>query len=347
MADVERTKAELLTIFADGQPSGSINPQDMRDYVVTADIVNTRFSTGLITGGDVTINGGDNKLFDIAAGEGFFADNFTDPVNPVRLRVSWTAFIGVTVIDLTTQPRTSLGLDLSSGSAEIVQQFDTFTPKQGRVIISLAGLIHTGQSFLEFVFSGYSCAQDTRKDLEELQRFLRIINPFGNIFAPNGANLLLDKSVGQTFNFGINYTVDKQNPNLIDDPLLTGLSFNYIFQDGVGGFTFGPSTTVIDPEQFDDGSGTLASMPNNQFQIQRMWFFTLTNQTVIHYGQTTYSSMTDAVVDINAELVNLSPGLTDGFRCWLIVRDGTTDLTNAAEVKFIQAGRFGDVLRNR
>lgn len=345
MPDVERTKAELLTIFADGQPPGSINPQDMRDYVVTADVVNTRFSTGLITGGEVTINAGDNKLFDIAAGEGFFADNFTDPVNPVRTRVTWTAFTAETVTNLLTQPRTSLGLDLSSGSAVIVQQLNLFTPAQGRIIISLAGLIHTGQSFLEFVFSGYSCAQDTRKDLEELQRFVRLINPSGNVFSANGANLLLDKSAGQTFQFGINYTIDKQNPNLIEDPLLTGLSFNYIFQDGVGGFTFGPSTTVIDPDQFDDGDGTLGSVPNNQFQIQRMWFFTLTNQTVIHYGQTTYSSMTDAVVDINSEIVNLAPELTDGFRCWLIVRQGTTDLTVTAEVKFIAAGRFGDVLR--
>lgn len=345
MVDVARTRAELLIIFEDGQLDGSISPQDMRDYVVTTDIVNTRFSTGLITGGEVTINAGDNELFDIAAGEGFFADNFTDPVDPVRTRVSWTAFIGVTVTDIATQPRTSLGLDLSSGSAVIVQQSALFTPAQGRVIIALAGLIHTNQTNLEFVFSGYSCAQDTRKDLEELQRFVRLINPSGNVFGANGANLNLDKSAGETFNNGINYTVDKQSPNLIADPSLAMLTFNYIFQDGSMGFTFGSPTTVIDSEFYDDGSGTLLTMPNNQFQIQRIWFFTLTNQTVIHYGQTTYSSMNDAVVDINAEIVNLAPELTDGFRCWLIVRDGATDLTNAAEVKFIAAGRFGDVLR--
>jgi len=41
MADIERTKAELLTFFADGQPEGSINPQDMRDFVVSTIIVET------------------------------------------------------------------------------------------------------------------------------------------------------------------------------------------------------------------------------------------------------------------------------------------------------------------
>lgn len=35
MAETERSKSELLTIFADGQPEGSITPTDMRDQVVS------------------------------------------------------------------------------------------------------------------------------------------------------------------------------------------------------------------------------------------------------------------------------------------------------------------------
>lgn len=35
MVDTPRTRAELLTIFADGQAAGSITPQDQRDYVVS------------------------------------------------------------------------------------------------------------------------------------------------------------------------------------------------------------------------------------------------------------------------------------------------------------------------
>lgn len=35
MADTQRTLAELLTIFADGQGTGAITPQDMRDFVVS------------------------------------------------------------------------------------------------------------------------------------------------------------------------------------------------------------------------------------------------------------------------------------------------------------------------
>lgn len=39
MADTVRTTSELLTIFADGQPPGSITPQDVRDLVVTMEDV--------------------------------------------------------------------------------------------------------------------------------------------------------------------------------------------------------------------------------------------------------------------------------------------------------------------
>lgn len=35
MADTQRTQAELLTIFADGQGTGAITPQDIRDFIVS------------------------------------------------------------------------------------------------------------------------------------------------------------------------------------------------------------------------------------------------------------------------------------------------------------------------
>lgn len=41
MAETERTVAELLTIFEDGQPEGSITEQDLRDYVVSASVFDT------------------------------------------------------------------------------------------------------------------------------------------------------------------------------------------------------------------------------------------------------------------------------------------------------------------
>jgi len=345
MADTERTKAQLLTIYADGQLPGSIDPQDMRDYVVTTE-ANTRISTGLIDGGEVTINVDDTK-FDIAAGSGIYVDNFTDPLNPVRIPVSWSAFTAVTVTAIGSQQGTEMGLDLSSGTAVIVQQAARFSVAQTRVIVSLGFLIHPTGIILS-VFSEYSFVLDVQKTLRDLSRFIRIINVSGNGFGPNGANLQIDKTVGESFIPGINYLVSKQAPNNMTDPLLTAPSWFYLFQDGMGGFDFLPGITSIDPTKYDDGSGTLAGVGNNEFTIQRIWFFTVQNGVVIQFGQTLFSTFDDAVAAINTETVVFGPNLEDGFRCWLITKGNTTDLeadVAAGNAIFINAGRFGDVFR--
>lgn len=345
MADTERTKAELLAIYADGQPPGSINPQDMRDYVVTTE-ANTRISTGVIDGGEVTVNGGDNTKFDMAAGNGVYVDNFTDPLNPVRIPVSWTAFIAQTVTVFGVQG-TSIGLDLSSGSAVIVQQGDRFSETQSRVIVTLGFLIIQG-GFIQGVFPEYSFVLDQQKNVMDMSRAIRIINLSGNNFAPNGANLQIDKSEGKTFNLGINYPASKQNPNNIIDALVTGVSWTYLFRDGVGGFNFLPGQTLIDPAQYDDGSGTLASVGMNNFTIQRIWFFTVANGFLIHYGQTAFPTFDDALMNIDTEPVVLAPNLEDGFRCWLIMKGNVTDLqasVGTGDALFKNAGRFGDVNR--
>ncbi len=58
-------------------------------------IVRSNVSTGLLKGGEITINGGDNTKLDIAAGSGFIVDN-TDPENITVFDVSWDAKVAVT-----------------------------------------------------------------------------------------------------------------------------------------------------------------------------------------------------------------------------------------------------------
>lgn len=350
MADVERTKAELLAIFADGQPVGSINPQGMRDYVVTADIVNTRFSTGLITGGIVTINtdAPANTRIDISAGTGFFADNHTDPLNPVRLKVSWSAFTQVTLPLLTSAPVTFIGLDLSSGTAVVQLQPAFFTAEEHRDFVVLAIAVHTSQVVIESISPFYNFAMDERQTLTDLATALFTINvKGGNVYSANsGGNLTIDKSVGETFSLGGNYQNSRKSPNNTIDAVLSPVTnIVYTYRDGSGGFVFAPPTNDIDPDQLDDGSGTLQTVSPNKFTTQRAWFLSGIGLTVIQYGQTEYSTLNDAVMDKDAEIFERNPQLDAGFRAWLFVKVGTTDLTDIALTRFIAASMFGDVLR--
>lgn len=62
MVDTERTEAELLSIFADGQPAGSITPQDMRDFVVTANASYISTAVDLLTAGQSVIGVSDTSI---------------------------------------------------------------------------------------------------------------------------------------------------------------------------------------------------------------------------------------------------------------------------------------------
>jgi len=349
MADTERSKAELLSIFADGQPAGSINPQDMRDYVVTADVVNTRFSTGLITGGIVTINAGDPTAVDISAGEGFYADNFTDPQNPVRLKVSWSTFLAQPVLNLTTELFTNFGLDLSSGTAVVVIQNPIFSASQRRDFIPLSLAGHTTGVAIQSLSPFYAWALDGQQALYDMREVLGQINVAeGNVYSGN-SNLTINKSSGGSFFLGGNYHNSKKTPNMTNDlaqapvPLVF-----YTYQDGVGGFIAVPPSPNIDPNFWDDGTGTLNTVANNQFTIQRLYWFPEALITVVHYGQTEYANLAAALAAINTEPFIKNPQLppaASGFRSWLVVEEGTTDLSNPVNAAFLAAGKFGDILR--
>ena len=53
-------------------------------------------STGLINGGQLSINGGNTSQFDISAGNGIIVDHETDPLNPTYTLVTWNDIIGTT-----------------------------------------------------------------------------------------------------------------------------------------------------------------------------------------------------------------------------------------------------------
>jgi len=357
MADTERTKTELLALFADDQIPGSIGPQDMRDYVVTTDNVDTRFTTGLITGGEVTINGGDPAKFDIAAGEGAFVDNFTDPLNPERVKVSWsgTDFLAVTLPDLAANEVTFIGLDLSSGTAALVLRAQEFTPSERRDFVTLAPALHSGATVIDNIGAVYSYVLDERQTLVDLGDAVGQINlNGGNVFSPNVADdLTIDKSIGSTFFIGVNYQNSKKTPNTTVDPAQSNVpAFFYTFRDGAGGFLNGSFISSIDPTQWDDNTGAPIGVQSNKFTIQRGWFFPLINFTILHYGQTEYGDLATAKAAINTEVFDKNPNLPTGFRFWLIIKEGTTNLVIATtapsgpnEAEFIQAGKFGDILR--
>lgn len=288
--------------------------------------------TGILTGGEVTVNVDPTK-FDVAAGTGVSV-NWTDPANPVRTNVSWVQQIGVTPAGLTTELFTTIAID---ESGLLIQRAGLqLTPQQRRNCIELQAVVHANFTTIDSITENSIPAYEVTKSIID---YIDAIGPIngGNGYAANGVNLQVDKVAGVTTFPFINRGTDAQDPTNRTDPAetaITGMVFNY--QDGVGGVTTVPLQSVVDPLFFDDGSGTLASVPNNKWSIQRFFYFSQTRATLVAYGQDTYANVTDARNGIFTEAFIGNPLLVNGtFTSALLVKKEATDLSNLSVAEFV------------
>jgi len=265
-------------------------------------------------------------------------DNYTDPANPVYIDVTWNAFDAQTVTNIATQIQTYILID-SAGS--IRQQAALPTSSELRDYIFIGNLFHPDLTNILVADNiGINVAIDAHLATVDLSYAIGPINVNGNVFSPNGANLNIDKSAGVGHLSGLNYHTDRQNPNRVTIASATAGSHFYSYQDGAGGFTVVAASALVDPAQYDDGSGTLASVSNNTWTTQRISITTAI--TVIEYGQNTYLSLAAALAAIDTETHNTDPDL-DGtlLRCFLVTRGGASLLNDTGHATFVNAGKFG------
>lgn len=107
-------------------------------------------------------------------------------------------------------------------------------------------------------------------------------------------------------------------------------TFSRFYSDGVGGWTEQTLQTQVDNLNYDDGSGTLATLGNNKYGVE--WFYLIlddTNSRVISlYGIDSYSTLLDAE---NATTLNNVPSIANSFGILIgktIVEKNDTELSN-------------------
>lgn len=290
-------------------------------------------STGILTGLEVTINGGDNTKFDIAAGTGIVMD-WTVPATPVRTLVTFAGVTAESVPDI-TKTFTSLAID---AAGTLFKTTDTLpTNQQKKVRIDLQSVIHRDGVVIDEVaansvpaYQKEDAILDYIKELGELST--------DNDFTANGVNLQIDKSAGTTSLPFINRGNDLQDPSTVTNAAqvpVTAIERTHL--DGVGGFVLIPGQTVIDSANYDDGSGVLAAVPANMWTVQRIYFVGRTDDTVIVYGQATYGTQAQAESNIILEDPTVSPVLlaTATLTTALILESGATDLSDLGQAKFV------------
>jgi len=319
IGDKKTVEAEFLLVSA-----GAIIPSKLLNGL----------QSGLISGGNITINGGDNTKIDLAAGTGVIVD-WTIPTAPVFTNVSWIAQTLVTVINLATDPFTTFYID-SSGVLNQQSSLRTANDRRARIYLDTA--THPDLATVTTIATTRLLAYQGIEALLDYVIKLGAINE-GNRVSENSTDLTLEKSAGETTLPFINADTDAQNPTQKINASLDPMTWITQFQDGVGGFVTTPGVTVTDPDFFDDGSGTLQAVPNNQFTIKRYFYFSFNNTVFEIYGQTTYSDIETAKASIFSETVVLSSILDPAiFVTALVVQEGATDLqaaVSAGDAEFV------------
>jgi len=306
------------------------------------ELLDASLSTGILTGGTLSINGGDNTKFDVAAGVGVVVDAHTDPENPVVTRVAFGPFTAVSPTNIATEELTIINIDVNG---DIVQRNDLSTSEQRRDDFTIGVVQHPDNATI--VIASNFAEVFPINDALALSDFSQALTPIRTegIISANGANLKLDNSDYTVMFYGVNYNLSAKDPNFQTAPADTAITFAEGWQDGSGGTTFG-FTTDIKPGVYDDGTGG-ATEPNGtvegyQWTVMRLFYLTDNQFAAVQFGQTVYNNKELAINGIaNENPTRLS--LLSGTNYWgaLVVKGDATDLSDPDQAVFVEGDKFG------
>jgi hypothetical protein len=302
-------------------------------------------STGILVGGELSATIG-GTTFSIQSGVGQIVTQTASPsgITTVVTPVHWGDYIGVTPDDISTQPFTYLYIDLDG---TLHQQPTPFTDDQYKDVIVIGHLCHIDLSAINLVSADQNAAYGLPTRLLELIKTFGPIKKSGLTIGANGANLSVNRASGSGFIIGSNYQIDQFDPDRIILSAKTPSLLCRIYRDGSGGYVFdnnsGSYYNNIDPTNYDNGSGTLQTVNNNQWTIQRLYTFPSAPDDIIcYYGTQIYNSQGAAIENIiyepftEAEITQLN----SIFLGYIVVRGGATNLSSISDATFIQAGLF-------
>jgi len=131
--------------------------------ITTGPVISGGLSTGIISGGALTINS-NNTLFDVAAGSGYIVNTTVFPVTTTL--INFPASIGNSVTNLLT----AFSTDIAINAAGSVVQQSSFSGIEQRSVITLGGLDHSNQTNIINTFVLNNPVFSVGANLRELAR---------------------------------------------------------------------------------------------------------------------------------------------------------------------------------
>ncbi len=283
--------------------------------------------TGLTTNSATTIN--------IGAVTGYVVNNETNPLIPTSIAVSYAGETNKTVTTVGSGQSSYVMLS-SAGVISFQNTFPTSAERKAKIWLGKvshpSGAITIVVNEPDYVTSPMSFARDWVQDL----------GPYVNngIYpSPNGVNLNVNISQGTITGDGINFTIDRTNPNHITMGPNSVVNFSYRTQ--LGGATAG--VTLVDPTKYDN-AGVITNVPNGSNATIQYWFAIPGLGYIVQYGQTFYSSFNTAVAALGKETFTRWSNLAGNSIpiAALIVTKNCVDLSDTNKAQFFQANKNGD-----
>jgi len=304
--------------------------------------------TGILNGGNLSV--ASSTEFTIAAGNGIINDLNKTPLSephPEIINVSWSSQT-LTVSGLNSGDSNQLNTWIYVDQNGTVQQQNTvFTEAQVRSNIIIGAAIHSS-GILRFVRTFPRTAYNATSQILEFVSVFGPIKKSGHVLSANGTNLSLDRSAGVSFALGRNYDTDPENPSTVTDSSKTQCVIHRYYKDGIGGFVKDDGIgaagySVLDPTKYDNGSGTLVSVPTGHYSTQRFYYFPSTPDILIaYYGVDEYNSMESAELNLNLETVTEADNTAQQaiYLGAIILKSSATDLSDSTQAKFFVSGNF-------
>ena len=228
-------------------------------------------NTGLVSGGGLSRGAGAREV-DVAAGVAFI-----DTATGLK-KVSWNA---TTLTIAANSAEARIFVD----SAGIVQYQLTSLNKELYCLLGEAG---TSASAVTYLFDNNITLPQFRPRLYSwMEHVIGPINTAGGLVTPDGLGMDVSAST---------YYLTEAESATAD---VAGISFNYWYRDGSGGWTVSTATT-LNATQYDDGTGTLATMTASYWRRDTLYVSKLSTGATefnVFMGQEEFATEIEA--DVN------------------------------------------------
>lgn len=301
-------------------------------------------ATGLLSGGIVST--ATTTTVDVTAGTGRITD-YSDPINTIVNEITFTEKLGVSVTNIATDGTTLFYYDDNTDTLKQILS-STLTASDQRTKIFVGSVIHVSSVIVLTIDAPGNLAYDR---LGAFKDFVNIgigpLNVGGNIYSAASTDLTISVLGGPAFMLGSNFRNDTILPDIVtlDGDGTSSISFSRVFRSSgidlnveYDGTPFG--VTVIDPDNYDNGSGTLAGVTAGYWTIQRI-FRGRAGETFVGYGQQEFATKALAIEALGSEpFVEKQPLPLTLYRSSLAIVQGATDLSNTAQAEFFTQGSF-------